>query len=176
MVDVVMVLLLNIAVNGWFAYQWWLEVEPILRAAMADPANATPQPASMRASYLMFTILIIATALWFAYEVPATANHGQTLGKRLMQVKVLRMENTDQIGFGRAFRRWARLGLWTPFWTFWGLGLVMQFIDSVSLLFDPRLRQALHDKSAQTVVVALPAGYRRPVEAAGGGDHSGGEK
>ncbi|GAB1643425.1 RDD family protein [Krasilnikovia sp. MM14-A1259] len=174
MVDFFVVLLLNVVVNGWFAYQWWQEVEPVVRAAMNDPLSE-PQQASLRANYLVLTMLFIATALWFAYEVPAIANRGQTLGKRLMQVKVVRLENTDQLGFGRSFRRWARLGLWTPFWGCYGLGLLLQFIDSVSPLFDARLRQALHDKTAQTVVVALPAKYRRPVEAAGGGDPTGGQ-
>jgi hypothetical protein len=35
------------------------------------------------------------------------------------------------------------------------------------VLFDQKLRQALHDKSAATVVVAVPAGPRdQPVKAA----------
>ena len=39
-VDIVAVLILNVLVNGWLAYQWWLEVEPIFRATMADlPAD-----------------------------------------------------------------------------------------------------------------------------------------
>jgi uncharacterized RDD family membrane protein YckC len=159
LIDIVAVLILNVLVNGWLAYQWWLEVEPIFRATMADPF-ATPQPASARSSYLILTMLFVATALWFAYEVPALANSGQTLGKRLLQVKVVKLENAEQLGFGRAFRRWARLGMWTPFWSCYGLGLLAQLIDSGSVLFDQRLRQALHDKSAATVVVAVPPGQR----------------
>ena len=62
---------------------------------MADPF-ATPQQASARSSYLILTILVVATALWFAYEVPALANSGQTLGKRLLQVKVVKIENTER--------------------------------------------------------------------------------
>jgi uncharacterized RDD family membrane protein YckC len=174
LVDVFAVLILNVIVNGWFAYQWWLEVAPIVRESMQDPFG-TPEQPSARSDYLILTMLFVATALWFAYEVPAIANSGQTLGKRLLQVKVFRLENTDQIGFGRAFRRWARLGLWTPFWSCYGLGLLLQAIDSLSPLFDPRLRQALHDKTAQTVVVAVPAGYRTPVQAKAT-DPSGGEK
>jgi uncharacterized RDD family membrane protein YckC len=174
LVDVFAVLILNVIVNGWFAYQWWLEVAPIFRESMQDPFG-TPEQPSARSDYLILTMLFVATALWFAYEVPAIANSGQTLGKRLLQVKVFRLENTDQIGFGRAFRRWARLGLWTPFWSCYGFGLLLQAIDSLSPLFDPRLRQALHDKTAQTVVVAVPAGYRTPVQAKAT-DPSGGEK
>jgi uncharacterized RDD family membrane protein YckC len=178
LVDIAAVLILNVLVNGWLAYQWWLEVEPIFRATMADPF-ATPQPASARSSYLILTMLFVATALWFAYEVPAMANSGQTLGKRLLQVKVVKLENTEQLGFGRAFRRWARLGMWTPFWSCYGLGLLAQLIDSGSVLFDQRLRQALHDKSASTVVVAVPPGHRgQPVKTAPGqaDDSTGGER
>lgn len=173
LVDVLLVLILNVIVNGWFAYQWWLEVAPIFRESMQSPFGTVDEQPSTRSDYLILTMLFVATALWFAYEVPALANSGQTLGKRLLQVKVVRLENTEQLGFGRAFRRWARLGLWTPLWSCYGLGLLLQAIDSLSPAFDPRLRQALHDKTAQTVVVAVPAGYRKPVSAT---EPPGGEK
>jgi uncharacterized RDD family membrane protein YckC len=175
LIDIIAVLLLNVLVNGFLVYQWWLEVEPVFRAAMADPFGAQQQP-SPRADYLMLTILVVTTALWLAYEVPALGNSGQTLGKRIMKIKVVALENTDRIGNGRAFRRWARLGMWTPLWTCFGLGLIMQLVDSLSPAFDPKLRQALHDKSARTVVVALPPGYAPTVEATGGGDATRGEK
>ena len=165
LVDIAAVLILNVLVNGWFAYQWWIEFEPVYRAAMTAPFGQVTEQPSARADYLVLTMLFVATALWFAYEVPALANSGQTIGKRLFQVRVFPVESTGPLGFGRAFRRWARLGLWTPFWSCWGLGFLLQAIDSLSPVFDPRLRQALHDKTAQTVVLAVPAGYRSPVQA-----------
>jgi uncharacterized RDD family membrane protein YckC len=171
-IDIFFVAILVAIVNSWFAYQWWLEVAPVVRAAMNQPIGQAQ--ASARADYLMLTMLVVATALWFAYEVPALANSGQTLGKWICRVKVFRVESTDAIGFGRAFRRWARLGLWTPFWSCFGLGFLLQAIDSLSPVFDPRLRQALHDKTAGTVVVAVPAGYRTPVQATD--PSSGGER
>jgi uncharacterized RDD family membrane protein YckC len=165
LIDIAAVLLLNVLVNGWLAYQWWLEVEPIFRAAMADPF-ASPEPASARSSYLILTMLLIATALWFAYEVPALANSGQTLGKRLARVKVMRLENTDQLGFARAFRRWFRLGMWTPLWGCCYIGFLAQLFYAGSVLFDRKLHQALYDKSAATVVVTVPPGQSgQPVTA-----------
>jgi uncharacterized RDD family membrane protein YckC len=161
-IDFIAVFLLNVLVNGFLVYQWWLEVAPIFRAAMADPFGTPDQP-STRSDYLMLTILFVATALWLAYEVPSIGNTGQTLGKRIMRIKVVAVENTDRIGFGRAFRRWGRLGLWTPLWSCYGLGLLMQLIDSLSPLFDAKLRQALHDRTARTVVVELPPGWTEPV-------------
>ena len=175
LIDIVAVLLLNVLVNGFLGYQWWLEVEPVFRAAMADPFG-TPEQPSARSDYLMLTMLFVATALWLAYEVPATGNSGQTLGKRIMRIKVVAVENAGRLGNGRAFRRWARLGMWTPFWSCYGLGLVVQLVDSVSPLFDAKLRQALHDRTARTLVVALPPGYPHKVEATSGGDASKGER
>ena len=76
--------------------------------------------------------LIVATLLWLLYEAPSTGSRGQTLGKRIMHIKVLAVENTEPLGFGRALRRWARLGLWTPLWGCAGLGFLLQLIDSAS--------------------------------------------
>jgi uncharacterized RDD family membrane protein YckC len=175
--DILAVLVLNVVVNGWFAYQLWQEMAPVIQTAMTDPFGEQPQPTA-RMDTLLWTMLIIATLLWLLYEAPATGSRGQTLGKRIMQIKVVRLESTEPLGFGRAFRRWARLGLWTPLWGCAGLGLLLQFIDSVSPLFDQRLHQALHDKTAQTVVVALPPNDRPTVDAGSGGagDSPGGRR
>jgi hypothetical protein len=51
---------------------------------------------------------------------------------------------------------------------------MLQLIDSASPLFDQRLRQALHDKTAGTVVVALPPHYRPTVDIKQGGGSTGG--
>ncbi|GGQ43157.1 RDD family protein [Couchioplanes azureus] len=178
LVDIAVVLLLNVVVNGWLAYQWWLEVEPLVRTAMTDRL-ATPEPASVRSQWIMMTMLLVATALWFAYEVPALANSGQTLGKRLLGVKVVKLEDTTSLGFGRAFRRWGRLGMWTPLWGCWGIGFLAQLVGSGSVLFDQQLHQALHDKTAGTVVVAAPSGRTaNPVPATpeNADDSTGGER
>jgi len=161
LIDIVAVFFLNVLVNGWLAYQWWQEVAPVFRATMEDPL-ASPEAVSARSSYIMLTMLVVATALWFAYEVPAIANSGQTLGKWLLKVKVVKLEDTTPVGFGRAFRRWGRLGMWTPLWSCYGVGFLAQLIDSGSVLFDQKLHQALHDKSAGTVVVEAPHGHTRP--------------
>jgi uncharacterized RDD family membrane protein YckC len=174
-IDVFAVLVLNVLVNGWFGYQLWQEMKPALQAAMTDPLGPQPQPTA-RMSGLIWTMLIIATLLWLVYEAPATGSRGQTLGKRVMQIKVVALESLEPLGFGRAFRRWAGLGLWTPAWGCLGFGFLVQLGDSLSPLFDPRLRQAIHDRSARTVVVALPS-HRPTVDAASGaGDSSGGQR
>jgi uncharacterized RDD family membrane protein YckC len=175
LLDIIAVLLLNVVVNGWFAYQFAREVVPVYRATLNEMANggsAYEVEPSGRMEGLLWAMLIEATLLWLVYEAPAIAGSGQTLGKRIMRIKVVAIENTEPLGFGRAFGRWARLGMWTPFWGCAGFGLILQFIDSISPVFDPQLRQAFHDKTARTVVIALPPGDRQPVDATTGGSSS----
>ncbi len=158
LIDICAVLALNIVVNGWFVYQYWQEIYPevsaAFRASMAGE-KVEPLASSARLSYLEIVIIVLAAALWFAYEVPAIAGSGQTLGKRVMRVKVMRQESTDAIGFGRAIRRWNPLGLPTLLW-YCGIGFILQIIDCLSPVFDWPLRRAFHDRSAATVVVRIP--------------------
>ena len=157
-IDIFVVLGLNVVVNGWFAYQYWKEIYPkvaaVFRASMAGD-KIEPLTTSSRLSYLEIVIIVLAAALWFAYEVPSIAGNGQTLGKRVMRIKVVRQESTDPVGFGRAIRRWNPLGLPTLMW-YCGIGFLFQIADGLSPLFDWPLRRALHDRSAGTVVVRVP--------------------
>jgi uncharacterized RDD family membrane protein YckC len=167
LIDIVAVLLLNVVVNGYFAYQWGREFAPIYRDTVNQMANGgsafDAQPTS-RMDTLLWIMLIVATLVWLAYEAPALAGGGQTLGKRIMRIKVVPVESTGPLGFARAFRRWMRLGIWTLAWGCLGFGLLVQFIDALSPTFDPLLRQAFHDKVAGTVVVELPSAGTTPAD------------
>lgn len=169
LIDIGVVLLLNVVVNRWFVWQWVHEVSPLFaeawRRSLAGDRSAEglPQP-DQRADSLVLVILLLAAALWFAYEVPALANGGQTLGKRLVGVKVVPLTGEQRLGFGRALRRWNTLGLPVFLWYCCGIGFLLQLIDCAYPLFDRPLRQALHDKRAQTVVVQVP---RSPATPAG---------
>ncbi|GIE90451.1 RDD family protein [Actinoplanes regularis] len=178
LIDIAVVLVLNVVINGWFVYQWWQDFYPMyshyLDQVMAgtEPDMLQPTP---RMQSLQMTIILIATLLWLLYEAPAIAGRGQTLGKMLMGIKVVDLDNIKPIGFRRAFGRWAQLGAWTLLW--WCLvGFVVQLLDSLSPTFDPRLRQAWHDKVARTVVVAVPPGTQPTVKAAPRGDNPGGRE
>ena len=172
LIDIAAVLVLNVVVNGWFAYQWFQVYAPGFREVFRNWDNpaaieSMPQPDG-RGETLTWVMLALCTLIWLAYEAPAHAAKGQTLGKRLMRIKVVGVDSTEPIGFGRSFARWARMGLWTPAWYCCGFGLFMQLLDAASPIFDLQLRQAYHDKTARTVVVALPPGYRHPTPTAGG--------
>jgi uncharacterized RDD family membrane protein YckC len=161
LIDFGAVFLLNALVNGWFVWQYVEEISPYLRESVRrslagnTSTEGLPQPGEQAAG-LQIAILLIATALWFAYEVPSMAARGQTFGKRVMRIRAVPIEADQPLGFGRATRRWSTMGLPTLLWYCCGFGLLLQFVDAVSPLFDHPLRQALHDRRAQTVVVRLP--------------------
>ncbi|WP_327006952.1 RDD family protein [Dactylosporangium sp. NBC_01737] len=155
LIDIGVLLLINAAVTGWFIYQWLDEMLPVSREwwrrfQANESTSDIVQPE--RAGTLQVVILILIAALWFAYEVPAIANTGQTLGKRLLKIKVMRMESEEPLGFGRSIRRWNPLGLSVLLWTCL-VGFVLQFLDSISPVIDWPLHRAFHDRSAGTVVV-----------------------
>ncbi|WP_433530157.1 RDD family protein [Micromonospora sp. CA-263727] len=160
LIDFGVVLALNVLVNGWFVWRYAQEISPFLneagRRVQAQDRTTEPLPQwGEQAGSLLVVILLIATMLWLAYEVPSMAANGQTFGKRVLRIKAVPVEADAPLGFGRALRRWNTLGLPTLLWYCCGLGLLLQLIDALSPLFDHPLRQALHDKRAQTLVVQL---------------------
>ncbi|MGC4747730.1 RDD family protein [Micromonospora sp. DT201] len=161
LIDFGLVFALNVVANGWFVWRWLQEWAPywqeVFRRAERGETSADglPMPGEQAGS-LLLVILLIATALWLAYEVPAMAAGGQTVGKRMMRIRAVPIAADQPLGFGRSLSRWSTLGLPTLLWYCAGLGLVLQLVDALSPLFDHPLRQALHDKRAQTVVVEVP--------------------
>ena len=187
LVDITVVLLLSVIANAWFAVEFWRGFQPFfadyLRWAEGNTnpfaLDGAPTPPESTGTLLILMCVVI-TAVWFAYEVPASANSGQTLGKRLLGIKVVRVESDGRLGFGRALRRWSRLGVPTLFWSVCcGLTALYQAIDCLFVAIDRPLHQALHDKGARTVVVQVPRPGRpetaptpvTPYESAAGGRH-----
>jgi uncharacterized RDD family membrane protein YckC len=168
LIDIFVVLLLNVLVNGWFVYEYVREISPFVREIsdrwMEGNTSTSGVAVSERAANLQIVIVLLAAALWFAYEVPSVANTGQTIGKRLLGIRVVRLDTPQRLGFGRSFRRWNTMGLPTLLWCC-GIGFVLQFVDALFVAIDRPLHQALHDKSALTVVVHV--GRSTSVPAAG---------
>ncbi|MFG3557883.1 RDD family protein [Micromonospora sp. NPDC047557] len=167
LIDFGLVFALNVLVNGWFVWRWLDELMPYWREAFrrgleGNTSTEGMPPISEQTGLLQVVIVVIATALWLAYEVPAMAANGQTIGKRVMRIKAVPIAADQPLGFGRALTRWTTLGLPTLLWYCAGLGLLLQLVDSLSPLFDHPLRRALHDKRAQTVVVEVPATAASP--------------
>jgi uncharacterized RDD family membrane protein YckC len=138
---------------------------------MWQAAEATSQGAkvssvaptmSSRGTWLSLAIILLIMGIWLAYEVPNIASSGQTLGKRLMRIKVVGLDATTPIGIRRAMRRWVPLGIPMIVWTCGPLGVLvggfLQLIDCVSPAINRPLQLARHDRSAFTVVVQVGTG------------------
>jgi uncharacterized RDD family membrane protein YckC len=174
LIDLGILLALNVVGNGWLFYLYlsdiWPAVEQLQRQMLQPNPNYDALPAIPgRAQWILTLIPFIAMALWFAYEVPAIAQRGQTLGKRVVGIRVLPMELADDpakpagpvsserqpatIGYLRAMRRWNPLGLPVLLYTCCGIGFVLQLVDAISPVLGGPLHLAFHDRAAGTVVV-----------------------
>jgi len=85
------------------------------------------------------------------YQVVFNAQ-GQTLGKRLLGIRVEDAVTGSRIGLGRAFQRQV-LQIATPLFVPY-VGQIFVVVDSLWPLWDAR-NQALHDKIARSVVVRV---------------------
>ena len=154
-IDLLAVLGLNIVVNGWFVYQWWQEMAPVyaeMQRWLAGQIEEMPV-ATDRAASLQYAIFAIGFGLWFAYEVPALASTGQTLGKRLLAIKVSGPDGKDGIGWRAAFSRWSFMAVPNLLWP---CLVPLQVADALWCTWDKPLAQCLHDKWAHTIVVTSP--------------------
>jgi uncharacterized RDD family membrane protein YckC len=87
----------------------------------------------------------------YVYTVELMWRSGQTVGKRVMSLRVIPLDPRLRLTRGIATRRWAVqsvVGTVVPFF---------QYLDGLWQLWDRPFRQTLHDKAAQTVVVKVSA-------------------
>ncbi|HUS61843.1 MAG TPA: RDD family protein, partial [Acidimicrobiales bacterium] len=132
----------------------------------AARAKAEKDAVESRSGLTAFAILLrdlwkqvgSAVGLWTVYfTVLTTRLKGQTVGKRLMRVRVLRLDGTS-IGWWSAFER---AGGYVA-------GIATGFLGFAQILWDPN-RQCIHDKIVGTVVVIDGAQRVAWEEAAWGG-------
>ncbi len=173
LIDLGILLALNVIGNGWLVYLYLSDIWPTVKAYESQVLQPNPNLDAIpaipgRAQWILTVIPLIAMALWFAYEVPAIAQRGQTLGKRVVGITVLPLEGArlpgmppppatvtvpKNVGYLRAIRRWNPLGLPVLLYTCCGIGFVLQLVDALSPTFGGPLHLAFHDKAAATVVV-----------------------
>ncbi|MGY0232668.1 RDD family protein [Longispora urticae] len=164
MIDIGSVFLLALVANAWFLYLFFDAVGPWYSEVFQwsfDGQKGDPPAFPESAQFLPFYMVLVLIAVWGAYEVPGIAGTGQTLGKRLMRIKVVRLDTTDKVGFGRSLRRWLNMSIPCLLWYgCCGLGLVFQFFDSLGVVTNRPYQQCIHDRAVQTVVVNTGEGER----------------
>jgi uncharacterized RDD family membrane protein YckC len=93
---------------------------------------------------------LLCLAATYIYSVEMMYRHGQTVGKRALKIRVVCVDPARPLTRGAAAKRWLIqfvAGAIVPF---------VNLLDGLWQLWDQPLRQCLHDKVAQTVVVKLP--------------------
>ncbi|GGY16892.1 RDD family protein [Streptomyces djakartensis] len=92
----------------------------------------------------------VAAVLYIAYDTVLTARTGQTLGKKLLHLRVANLDNGATPSVQTALTRAAVL--WLPF--AFCCACVWTAISGGWSFFDRPYKQGLHDKAAKTVVVS----------------------
>lgn len=92
-------------------------------------------------------LALMTIAIGAAYFIYFHGSSGQTIGKKLMAIKVVDIDSGNTIDYSKAFMRWLIPGLGA--WVSCGL---LPLLDGLWPLWDPK-RQALHDKLASTLVI-----------------------
>ncbi|MFF5522379.1 RDD family protein [Streptomyces coeruleorubidus] len=92
----------------------------------------------------------VAAVLYIAYDTILTARTGQTLGKKLLHMRVANLDNGATPSGQNALMRAAVL--WIPF--AFCCACVWTAISGGWSFFDRPYKQGLHDKAAETVVVS----------------------
>ncbi len=111
---------------------------------------------------LMFGAIALVTLVSglasYLYDVVYMQRSGQTVGKRIMKLRVVRVEDGGPIEVRHARRRWlaqdgvAMLAMIPLVGSLVGM---YQWLDWLWLLWDKPNRQCLHDKYGKTAVVKL---------------------
>jgi uncharacterized RDD family membrane protein YckC len=110
-----------------------------------------PGPFIVESLLLEFGLLLFSLAASYLYEVEMMWQSGQTVGKRVMKLRVVPLDPRLRLTRGAAAKRWAvqfAAGSFVP---------IFNYLDGLWQLWDKPFLQTLHDKAGQTVVIKISA-------------------
>jgi uncharacterized RDD family membrane protein YckC len=124
---------------------------PYINTMESVSHGGAPNPAVFLATFFglfigIFGLQILATYL---YQVTYQIRKGQTVGKRVMKLKIIDAETGQPMDLPTARKRWG-------IYILLSLAGPGAYLDGLWQLWDER-KQTLHDKVARTVVVKVPA-------------------
>ncbi|MFE0653001.1 RDD family protein [Streptomyces sp. NPDC059534] len=101
-------------------------------------------------SQLVFQLITIVA--YVAYDTVMTARNGQTLGKKLMKLRVAMLNDGSTPPMSQSLLR--AVVLWLP--ALICCACLWPLLILILILVDKPYKQGLHDKAAKTVVVSVP--------------------
>jgi uncharacterized RDD family membrane protein YckC len=117
-----------------------------------------------------FVLLALAVSLWalvhaaiyYAYQVSYQQRAGQTVGKRALGLRIVRLDGgvPDRRAYRRRFlvenASWLVLVVPVLGFVISSVAGIVQWLDALWCLWDKPFQQCLHDKYAGTAVVKVP--------------------
>ncbi|HEX5598704.1 MAG TPA: RDD family protein [Micromonosporaceae bacterium] len=128
-------------------------IEPDLFEVRPDGTVAEPDFFEFLVSLLVMYAVIFAISfvLAYIYYVEMMFRSGQTVGKKIMKIKVVPLDPAAALSRGDAAKRFLVqqiAGGLVPFFS---------YVDGLWQLWDKPYQQCLHDKFAKTVVIKVSA-------------------
>ncbi|MFG1916453.1 RDD family protein [Micromonospora sp. NPDC048898] len=138
----------------FFLVLWWRMVTEMTRTN-PDGTLVEPDMATFFVEFLLPIMLlqlglfVVTLGLYWLYHVEYLKRGGQTLGKKVLKLRVVPIDPTRTLDRRMAGRRWLV--------QFLGGSLVPggTYVDGLWQLWDKPWQQCLHDKFADTVVVKV---------------------
>jgi uncharacterized RDD family membrane protein YckC len=100
-----------------------------------------------------WSLTLVSVAVTFLYQVPQNVAWGQTLGKRVLGIRIRLLADDVNPRWPTAIVRWGTYTVGVLV-----LSSLFAIVDYLWPLWDKPWRQALHDKAARTIVVP----HRKP--------------
>ncbi|HEU4425791.1 MAG TPA: RDD family protein [Pilimelia sp.] len=119
----------------------------------AAAAQTEPDVWAVFVFVLLFELALVLLSLIFTYVyyVEMMIGTGQTLGKKVMKIRIVPLDPAATLNRAMAAKRYlvhVVAGTFLPFFS---------YLDGFWQLWDKPFQQCLHDKFAETVVVKVPA-------------------
>ncbi|MEV0273052.1 RDD family protein [Hamadaea sp. NPDC050747] len=134
----------------WWVYTFVSEVTTIQTSADGTTQIDSSEFTGLLWGYLAIfgVILIVNLVVSYLYLVEFTWRSGQTIGKRVVKLKIVPVDPAAERTRGMLAKRWLveHGGALVPFFS---------YVDGLWQLWDKPLQQCLHDKAARTVVVKI---------------------
>jgi uncharacterized RDD family membrane protein YckC len=126
----------------------------VMFRAMSDPALVNGDPTwalDLVGPMLLLELglVLFVLVIYYFYAVEYMHRTGQTLGKKLMKIRVVPIDPARRLTRGMAARRYLVFCVVGTIVPFFGL------LDCLWLLWDKPYLQTLHDKAAETIVVKV---------------------
>lgn len=99
---------------------------------------------------LQFAVLIVVLGGYYVYHVEMMFRTGQTVGKRVMKLRIVPLNPAGAMDRPTAAKRFLVQHVAANFLPFFA------YVDGLWQLWDKPYQQCLHDKFARTVVVKVP--------------------